>query len=279
MIETRHVALGPLTFTVDVSGPANGQPVLLLHGFPETRHMWRHHLEALGAAGYRAIAPDQRGYSSGARPSEEAAYATNLIVADALQLMEALGVSRYHLVGHDWGGQIAWLIAASHPERLRSLTIYSRPHPEAFIRAMKEDAAQAARSGHHRAFREGDAIARMRAADLKPLRTALRDQGVPDADANVYMSALLEPGAIEAAMSWYRAGSLSAAAVPKITVPTLYVWGKVDATVGRFAAERTADYVNGPYRFVEMEGAGHFLIDQFPDATSALTLGHLRERG
>lgn len=276
MIETRHITLGPLTFTVDLVGAKDGVPVLLLHGFPETRYMWRHQLQALAGAGYRAIAPDQRGYSTGARPAEEAAYATNLIVADALQLMETLGAQRYHLVGHDWGGQIAWLIAASHPERLRSLTIYSRPHPEAFIRAMKEDSAQAARSGHHRAFREADAVARMRAADLKPLRTALRDQGVPDTDANVYMSALMEPGAIEAAMNWYRAGSLSAASVPRISVPTLYVWGKDDATVGRFAAERTADYVTGPYRFVEMDKAGHFLIDQYPAPCSELLLEHIR---
>jgi pimeloyl-ACP methyl ester carboxylesterase len=259
-----------------MAGPKDGEPVLLLHGFPETRHMWRHQLAALAADGYRAIAPDQRGYSTGARPAAESAYATNLIVADALQLMEALGASRYHLVGHDWGGQIAWLIAASHPERLRSLTIFSRPHPEAFIRAMKEDSAQAVRSGHHLAFREPDAVARMRAADLKPLRTALRDQGVPDADANAYLGALLEPGAIEAAMNWYRAGSLSAASVPAISVPTLYVWGKVDATVGRFAAERTADYVTGAYRFVEMDNAGHFLIDQFPGQCSTLLLEHLK---
>lgn len=278
MIETHQVTLGPFTFTVDMAGPTNGEHVLLLHGFPETRHMWRHHLAALAAAGYRAIAPDQRGYSTGARPDEETAYATNLIVTDAIHLTETFGHATCHLVGHDWGGQIAWLIAAREPARLRSLTIYSRPHPEAFIRAMKEDAAQAARSGHHRAFREPDAVARMRAAGLKPLRTALRDQGVPDADANVYMSALLEPGAIEAAMNWYRAGSLSAASVPPISVPTLYVWGKVDATVGRFAAEHTADYVTGRYRFVEMDNAGHFLIDQFPEKCAALLLDHIRRR-
>src|ERR1700746_2092910 len=103
-MQTRKIALGPLTFTVDIVGADDATPVLLLHGFPETRHMWRHQLDALGQAGFRAIAPDQRGYSSGARPAETQAYATDLIVADALALMDALGAPRFHLLGHDWGG-------------------------------------------------------------------------------------------------------------------------------------------------------------------------------
>src|SRR5262249_11830043 len=140
-------------------------PVLFLHGFPQTRYMWRHQLAALSAAGFRAIAPDQRGYSAGARPAAMEAYATDLIVADALALMDALGAPRFHLVGHDWGGQIAWLIAAHHKERVRSLAILSRPHPQAFVRAMKEDSAQAERSRHHRGFREADALKRMREAN------------------------------------------------------------------------------------------------------------------
>src|SRR5476649_69022 len=154
MTETHTVAIGELSFTVDIASPASGAPVLLLHGFPETRHMWRHQVEALGRRGYRAIAPDQRGYSAGARPSEVADYGTELLVKDALALMDALGAPRFHLVGHDWGGQIAWLIAAGHAERLRSLTVLSRPHPAAFARALQEDIAQAERSRHHRASRE-----------------------------------------------------------------------------------------------------------------------------
>ena len=277
MIETRSVGVGALTFTVDIAGDDGAPPVLLLHGFPETRHMWRHQLAALGNAGLRAIAPDQRGYSRGARPLDAEAYATDLIVADALALMDALAAPRFHLVGHDWGGQIAWLIAARLPARVLSLAVLSRPHPAAFVRAMKEDTAQAERSRHHRGFREADALKRMREANLKPLRAALEMQGVPSADTDVYITALSEPGAIEAAMNWYRAGSLSATEVPKIAVSTLYVWGTNDATVGRLAAELTKDHVTGPYRFVTMDGAGHFLVDQFPDATSNLLLDHLRD--
>jgi pimeloyl-ACP methyl ester carboxylesterase len=273
--ETLIVRHEDLSFTVDLAGPKDGTPVLFLHGFPETRHMWLHQRDALGAAGYRAIVPDQRGYSNGARPPEESAYATDKLVGDALAIMDALGHAKFHLVGHDWGGQLSWLIAAGHADRLLSLSILSRPHPAAFARAMKEDAGQSARSGHHRAFREGDAVARMRAAKLKPLREALINQGVPPADADVYVTQLLEDGAIEGAMNWYRASGIGAAETPKIAAPTLYVWGTRDATVGRRAAELTAEYVTGPYRFVEIAGAGHFVVDQEPERVTNLLLGHI----
>jgi len=275
-IETREIAVGAFTFTSDLAGPADGVPVLLLHGFPETRHMWRHQVAALGAAGFRAVAPDQRGYARGARPAAVADYATDRLVADAVGIMAALGHARWHQVGHDWGGQLSWLIAASHPERLLSLNVLSRPHPAAFVRAMKEDSAQASRSGHHRAFREDDAVMRMRAAELKPLREALARQGVPAADVEVYCKQLMEPGAIEGAMNWYRATGLSAADVPPVRVRTLYVWGTEDATVGRRAAELTAEYVTAPYRFVEIEGAGHFSVDQFPGQVNEVLLDHIR---
>ena len=274
-IETHSVKLCDLTFTVDIAGAAGAEPILLLHGFPETRHMWRHQLEALAGAGFRAIAPDQRGYSSGARPPEESAYATDLIVRDALALMDALNAPRFHLIGHDWGGQIAWLIAAAHKPRVKSLAVLSRPHPAAFARAMKEDAAQAERSRHHRAFREGDALKRMREANLKPLSAALEAQGVPAANAAVYIRALSEPGAIEAAMNWYRASGLAGSDIPPVSVPTLYIWGTSDATVGRTAAEFTKDFVQSPYTFTEMEDAGHFLVDQFPAETNKHLLAWL----
>jgi pimeloyl-ACP methyl ester carboxylesterase len=199
-----------------------------------------------------------------------------LLTADALGLMDALGHAKVHLVGHDWGGQLSWLIAAAHPERLLSLSILSRPHPAAFARAMKEDTQQSTRSGHHRAFREADAVARMREAKLKPLRDALLRQGVPAADTDVYVAQLLEDGAIEGAMNWYRASGIGQAETPKIATRTLYVWGTDDATVGRRAAELTADYITGPYRLVEIEGAGHFVVDQFPERVSTLLLEHIR---
>lgn len=275
-VDTQEVSIGEFTFTVDVSGSPDGERVLLLHGFPETRHMWREQLRALAGSGCRAIAPDQRGYSAGARPASVDAYAAEFIVKDALLLADAYGAPRFHLVGHDWGGQIAWLIAAGQPSRVRSLTILSRPHPAAFARAMREDTEQSGRSSHHRAFRESNAVERMREAKLQPLRAALESQGVPSTDAEVYLQTLSQAGAIEGAMNWYRASNIATAEIPSIDVPTLYIWGTDDATVGRRAAELTSAYVSGPCRFVTLEGAGHFLVDQFPQQVSALLLEHIQ---
>jgi len=278
-MDTQTIGVGELSFTVDMAGPKDGVPVLLLHGFPETRRMWAPLVDTLGAAGYRAIAPDQRGYSAGARPRATEAYATEHLLADALGLMDALGCPRFHQVGHDWGGQLSWLLAAHHSERLISLTVASRPHPAAFVRAMREDAAQTERSRHHRSFQEAAAVTRMRAAELKPLRQAMETQAVPPASVEDYIATLLQPGGIEGAMNWYRAGvgaGLRLADTPPVGLPTLYVWGRNDATVGQRAAELTAEYVTGPYTFAPVDEGTHFVVDQFPQVVTDLVLQHIQ---
>jgi pimeloyl-ACP methyl ester carboxylesterase len=268
--------IGEFHFTVNTAGSASGPPVLLLHGFPQTRHMWRHQLPALAAAGFAAVAPDQRGYSAGARPLEVEAYASDLLTSDALALMDARGTQRFHLVGHDWGGQLAWLIAADNPDRVATLTMLSRPHPAAFARAMAEDPEQAKRSQHHKAFREAEAAARLRQDNFKMLRAGLEREGVAPEDFDAHFRTLGEPGALEAAINWYRANNIASAAIPPVSVPTLYIWGTADASVGRRAAELTEQFVSGPYRFVEIEGGGHFIVDQFPDYIAQLLIEHVR---
>jgi len=274
-IQTQILNVGDCRLTVDTAGPDTGPAVLMLHGFPQNRHMWRYQLNALEEKGFRAIAPDQRGYSTNARPSEVAAYTTDCLTRDALGLMDACGARRFHLVGHDWGGQLAWLIAAANPERVATLTVLSRPHPTAFTRAMAEDPEQAGRSRHHRGFREDDAITRLRQDNFKWLRSGLEQGGVPAAYVNLYLAMLAEDCALESAVNWYRANTI-ASATPPVSMPTLYVWGSADATVGRRAAELTAEFVRAPYKFVELEGGGHFIVDQFPDRIAELLLEHLQ---
>jgi pimeloyl-ACP methyl ester carboxylesterase len=273
--QTKNWNVSELCFTVDSAGPETGAAVLMLHGFPQTRHMWRHQLQALSAAGFHAIAPDQRGYSRGARPSEVEDYTTDRLTHDALNLMDAFAAQRFHLVGHDWGGQLAWLIAAGHPERVASLTVLSRPHPAAFRRALTEDPEQANRSRHHRGFREADAIARLRRDNFASLRKGLEREGIPSGDIALYLQTLGESGALESAINWYRANTI-ASAIPPVSMPTLYIWGTADASVGRHAAGLTAQFVEGPYRFVEINEGGHFIVDQFPDRIAVLLLEHLR---
>lgn len=277
-MQTQQIEAGGFSFTADVAGPADGVPVLMLHGFPQSRHTWRRQIAILSAAGYRCIAPDQRGYSAGARPVGTAHYQLPNIVGDALAIMDAVGAERFHLIGHDWGGQIAWSTAIAAPARVRSLSVLSRPHPAAFAEAWAHDPDQPARSGHHKTLLLPETVAALRENGLEALRMMFRTQHVPDADAAQYVHTLVQPGALEAAIEWYRAAaqSLRSAGVAPARVPTLFVWGEEDATVGRYAAEATRRFVDAPYRFVPIAKAGHFLTDQVPDQVNAVLLSHLK---
>lgn len=277
------VRTGEGAFTAEVAGPEGGPLVLLLHGFPQSRHSWRDQVPALGAAGYRAVAPDQRGYSPGVRPDpgrDLGRYGVQRLADDVLDLAAACGAGGsepFHLVGHDWGGQVAWLVAAQHPTRVASLAVLSRPHPAAFRRAVAEDAdGQRHRSRHHRAFHDPATAERLLADGAERLRRSLADQGVPPSSVDDYLSVLGEPAALEAALSWYRAvGEVAAVDVGPVDAATLYVWGDQDATVGPSAARWTAEHVRGPYRFEPLPGVGHFVTDQAPAAATRLLLDHL----
>lgn len=190
-----------LVFECDAAGELDAPLVLLLHGFPQTSYTWRHQLPALAEAGFLAVAPNQRGYSPGARPEGAAHYAIELLVADAIGIADALGRPRFHLVGHDWGGQLAWLLAANHPHRVETLTVLSRPHPRAFAEAMKSDAQQAHRSRHHRAFQDLDSARLLLEDDARRLRRSFQDQGVADADIEAYLSRLASEEALDAALN------------------------------------------------------------------------------
>lgn len=296
-MDTVEIEAGGLRFRTNVAGPAAGAPVIFLHGFPQSRNSWQDQMAFLSASGYRCLAPDQRGYSPGARPAGVEAYHVDHIVRDVLNIADAVGADRFHLVGHDWGGQIAWLTAIAAPERLLSLSVLSRPHPAAFARAMKEDGKQAGRSGHHKRFQDPEMAATLLENNAESLRNSLTYENakgvfaqggsglkrrMSDAKAEEHLDVLRDPGALDAALNWYRAAfggasTLARPDVPAIKVPTLYVWGTEDGTVGRIAAEGTADFIDAPFCFVEVEGAGHFLAEEAPDKVNEALLAHLEE--
>lgn len=270
-----------LTFDAWKEGPADGPLVLLLHGYPQSRHTWRAQVPALAAAGYLAVAPDQRGYSPGARPdpADLANYHYDRLVGDVLDIAEALGAGerRFHLVGHDWGGQVAWGVAARHADRLASLAILSRPHPTAFVAALQAaDGDQKHRSRHHRAFLNPDTGRLLLEEGARRLRRNLAEAGVPAAAVEDYVGVLGNAAAMEAALAWYRAQEGLRVSLGPIDVPVLYLWGDADATVGRTAAEGTRAQIRAPFRFVELPGIGHFITDQVPAEVDALLLEHLR---
>jgi pimeloyl-ACP methyl ester carboxylesterase len=278
MPELEKITIAPgLTFDTLAAGEPGAPLVLLLHGFAESMHCWRAQVEALAAAGYRAVAPSQRGYSPGARPDtgDPANYHIDRLMDDAMAIVAASGYGdrRFHLVGHDWGGSIAWALADRFPQRLASLTVLSRPHPNAFNRALQmPDGDQAHRSRHHRAFLEPGAGDVVLAEDAKWLRVRWAAAGVPADAIARHLAVLGNKDAMEAALAWYRARGAIRGPLGPIRTPTLYIWGDADETVGRIAAEGTQDFIAAPYRFEVFAGVGHFPADQAPDRVNDLLL-------
>jgi pimeloyl-ACP methyl ester carboxylesterase len=281
MPHLEKISIAPhLAFDALAAGEGGAPLVLLLHGFAESMHCWRAQVAALGAAGYRAVAPSQRGYSPDARPDtrDAANYHIDRLVDDAMAIVAACGYqqSRFHLVGHDWGGSIAWSLADRFPQSLASLTVLSRPHPNAFNRALQMlDGEQAHRSRHHKAFLEPDAADRMLADHAKSLRERLTANGVPADAIERHLGVLGNKAAMEAALTWYRARGAIRGPLGPTRVPTLYIWGDADDTVGVMAAEGTQDFVAAPYRFEILPGVGHFAADQQPDRISELLLAQV----
>ena len=281
MPSLEQITIAPgLTFDALAAGERGAPLVLLLHGFAESLTGWRAQLGALGDMGYRAVAPNQRGYSPGARPdpSDPSNYHIDRLMDDAIAIAAASGYrdARFHLVGHDWGGSIGWALADRNHTRVASLTILSRPHPNAFNRALHMiDGEQAQRSRHHKAFLEPGAADVVLADDAKWLRERLSANGVPAEAIEQHLAVLGNKDAMEAALAWYRARGAIRSPLGPTRVPTLFIWGDADDTVGRVAAEGTVDFIAAPYRFEVLPGVGHFVSDQAPGRVTELLLAHL----
>ncbi|BCN54789.1 alpha/beta fold hydrolase [Rhodococcus hoagii] len=274
---TDRVRLGELTFDVTVAGPDDGTPILLLHGFPESSASWRPVTPRLVRAGLRVIAPNQRGYSPDARPERVDEYRFDRLVGDVVGLLDAYDIESAHLVGHDWGAAVAWQVAGGHPERIRSLTAVSVPHPAAFGWALREDADQQRRSGYIGLLRqEGKAEAVLLEDDSRRLRAMFGDGNDPEL-VEEHVRLLSQPGALTAAMNWYRAMTRAFGDLPPVRVPTTYVWSTADPALGPAAAKRCAEFVDAPYRFVVLDGASHWIPEEHPDALADAILARVAQ--
>ncbi|WP_100499971.1 alpha/beta fold hydrolase [Geodermatophilus chilensis] len=269
-----------LVFDVRDGGPADGDPVVLLHGFPQDAAAFTAVADQLHATGLRTLAPDQRGYSPGARPPGRAAYRLRELTDDVLALLDAAELGSAHVVGHDWGGIVGWALAAWHPERVRSLTALSVPHPAAMAKAFVTS-DQALRSSYLALFQVPVLPERLLlAVGGEPLRRLLATSGLPADVADHYVRRMQEPEALSAALAWYRALPLDARnPVGRVRVPTLHVWSTRDAALGRTATEQTQAFVDAPYRLEVLEGVPHFIPEVAPDRVAELITEHVRAHG
>ena len=284
-LENITIDANGMRFSALAAGPSQGPLVLLLHGFPETSYAWRHQLKALGEMGYRAVAPDQRGYSPGARPTAVADYRMELLVSDVFAIATELGHQRFALVGHDWGGAVAWVAASVGAHRIRSLTILSTPHYETLApRRVNGNGSPAAKPAYFDQYARAGAEQSLLADGAAELKRIYAGHASDARD--LYLRQFRDPAAMRAALNWYRAafgsgdtdnkpfGPVSNRAPIQINVPTLYLWGAQDPAFARSAAEATKAYVGADYRFVEL-AAGHWLTEQASEAVNAQLANHL----
>jgi pimeloyl-ACP methyl ester carboxylesterase len=238
-----------VTLNLASAGPEDGEPIVFLHGFPESHRTWRFQLDGL-ADRYRVYAPDQRGFAGSDKPEGVENYETDKIVADLMALADSLGLRDFTLAGHDWGGAAAWMAALSHPTRVKRLVIVNAPHPLIFQKSLIDDAAQREASQYIRVFRSPAAELGIKAMGLegfldKVLARHADLTKLTEEDRRHYLEDWSQPGALTAMLNWYRASKIvvpepgeeasaplwTHAPFPKLRMPVLVVWGLKDGAL------------------------------------------------
>jgi len=282
------IDIGDLSFDALIAGPSSGEPVMLLHGFPNTNYQWREQIVALAEADFSVIAPNQRGYSSGARPIGIESYTSEKLVEDVRQIADALNWETFHLAGHDWGAFIAWEFAGKYPSRLRTLIPISVPHPEAFAIALADpNGKQAEMSSYVEFFQQAESTSAFLTDSASLLKSIYESAGLSTEEMEPYLQVLGKPEALDAALNWYRANSFSPpldqatnrrSHTPDIETPTMYIWSTEDTALGQQGAELTSSFVSGEYRYEVFEGVNHWITEIAAEQLNTVMLNFLNEK-
>lgn len=290
-VEHRRIAVGPdadgrqMTLHVALAGPERGKPVILLHGFPEFWWSWRYQILALAEAGYRVIAPDMRGYNTSDKPEATSAYRIENLVSDIAGLVRGLGYDKTHLVAHDWGGLVAWNVAASRPDVVDRLVIMNAPHPKLFQRELLSW-AQLKKSWYVFAF-QVPRLPELRIQKLSTLESAFRGwsrrrEHFDDATIARYLEAVRQPGAARAMISYYRAGfrafftgdALRGSRLAPIRAKTMVIWGMDDRALGPKLIVGLEPHVSD-LRIERIPEASHWVAQDAPEKVNALLIEFL----
>lgn len=259
-----------LVFDVSDQGRLDGPPIVLLHGFPQRATCWSAVNPLLTGRGFRVLAPDQRGYSPGARPTGRAAYRITHLVADVVALIETAGRGPVHLAGHDWGAAVGWALAATRPDLVRSFTAVSVPHPRAMARSLLSS-RQALMSWYVAAIQVPlvpEYVARRWPGWIED---NLRRSGMDHAQLERFRTEILADGALPSALAWYRAIPYGGPGGPgSITVPTTMIWSDGDVAISRAAAQGCGEFVAGDYRLEILAGVDHWIPERVPERLAEL---------
>lgn len=247
-----------LTFDVIDSGPFDGKPFVLLHGFPETNKSWQETAELLNGEGYRTFAINQRGYSLGAQPKNRRDYRSSALVEDVNTLLDIIGQPVY-LMGHDWGAVVAWEVAQRYPAKIQYLITISVPHKAAFMRSMLSS-NQLFKSYYIGLFQLPKVPELLFRKLSKVGRALLKDSGMTDQQLTDFEQDIVQSNRLTPALNWYRAIPFSSSKflTQPVKVPTLFIWGKHDSAIGEKSVKLNKQYVNAPYTEIIMD-ATHWI--------------------
>lgn len=270
-----------ITLHVTFAGPESGEPVVLLHGFPEFWYGWRHQIDALAAQGYRVIVPDQRGYNLSDKPKSVRAYALDILSGDIIGLMDALGYDKVRLVGHDWGAAVAWWTAITQPARLHKLAILNVPHPEAFRQALKTNPEQRRKSWYFGFFQLPfipEILLRLNnfALMVRGIQSIGRRDSITEVELESYRVAWSQPGALTTMINWYRALRYAPKSPDdlRVHVPTLVIWGAGDTALVVEMAQASVDLCDDGQLEI-IEDATHWVQHDAAERVNALLTAFL----
>lgn len=277
-VETNGIRLN-----VAQAGPEDGPLVILLHGFPEFSYSWRKLMPMMAAAGYRVWAPDQRGYNLSDKPEGIAAYSLDELAADVVGLIDAAGQQQGILVGHDWGASVAWWVASKYPQRLSKLVVMNVPHGSVMQKYLRGNIRQMLKSWYIFFFqipRLPEIMARLGHWRMlaKTLRASSRRGTFSDDDLDQYRKAWSQPGAFHSMLNWYRAmiqNPPARPANPRISVPTLLIWGARDAFLSSDMAQPSIDLCDSGH-LVYVDQATHWVHHEEPERVYKLVTGFLQ---
>mgnify|MGYP000439262690 FL=1 len=269
------VSVDELTFTCRVSGMENdGEAVILLHGFPETSRMYYDLIPVLVSEGFKVVAPDQRGYSPGARLPKISDYSIDKLSQDVIDIADAFQFEKFHLIGHDWGSAVGWVTVAFHSDRVISWTALSVPHLDAFFKAMNNNPEQQRKSQYIKFFKKPILPEfYFSIFGYKYLRDIWRKSSKEEIEK--YLEVFKQKGALKSSLNWYRANMKNDdKSIGDIAAPTLIIYGLKDMAIGEKSVDESEKYLKGEYKIEKLE-SGHWLIQESFEAVSKSIINHL----